>query len=76
MPRTIIERVFEVHCECDRCGRKHVRESECSISLPAGWSYLHVSEYTSQHDGALLCPACVAYVLVAAAPALLEKKGL
>jgi hypothetical protein len=69
--RTIVDKVFEVHCQCDRCGLKHVRESTGDIHLPVGWSYLHVSVYSNHHEGALLCASCVALVLAAAAPARL-----
>jgi hypothetical protein len=72
MPRTIIDKVFEVRCKCDRCGREHVRQSDGDVSVPAGWSFLHVSVFLNQREGPLLCQSCVAFVLVAAAPAQLQ----
>lgn len=79
MARRLVDKVFEVHCDCDRCGREHVRESAGDISPPPGWSYLHVSIYGNQREGALLCSSCLALVLAAAAPASLdfddERKG-
>lgn len=74
MARTIIDKRFDVHCQCDRCGRVIVRESDGDISLPAGWSFLHVSMYTNQREGTLLCASCLAIVLAAAAPAQLDPE--
>jgi hypothetical protein len=76
MPRTIVDRVFGVRCQCDRCGRvdEHDSTSTASISLPPGWSFLHVSIWSNQHEGTLLCASCVALVLAAAAPARLDLK--
>lgn len=73
MPRTIVNKNFEVRCKCDRCGVEHFRHSDGDISLPVGWSFLHVSVYSNQHEGPLLCSACLAHVLVAAAPAQLDS---
>jgi hypothetical protein len=70
--RTIINKIFEVHCKCDRCGRENNRTSDGDISLPAGWAYLYVSTWASNHEGTLLCASCVPLVLTAAAPARLE----
>lgn len=75
MPRTILRKAFEIYCECDRCGRPHSRTSDGDIGLPQGWSFLYVSIYDNQQEGALLCPSCVAIVLTAAAPAQLERKS-
>lgn len=75
MPRTIINKRFEVHCKCDRCARVIVRETDGDISLPVGWSFVHVSTYSNQYEGALLCASCVAIVLAAAAPAHLDLDG-
>lgn len=69
MGRTLEDKVFTVRCVCDRCPREHVRESSGDISPPPGWSFLHVSIFGNQHEGALLCPRCLAIVLAAAAPA-------
>lgn len=72
MARRLVDKVFEVHCDCDRCGRTHVRASNGDISPPPGWSYLHVSSIGSPRESTLLCASCLALVLAAAAPALLE----
>lgn len=72
MSRTIVKTDFEVRCTCDRCGRLNVRQSDGDIQVPTGWSFLHVSVYSNQHDGSLLCPSCLAFVIEAAAPAELE----
>jgi hypothetical protein len=72
MARTIIDHVFEVRFECDRCRRVNSRETDGDLNVPAGWSFLHVSEYSNQREGTLLCPTCLAYVLAAAAPAILN----
>jgi hypothetical protein len=72
MARRLVDKVFLVHCTCDRCDRAHARESNGDISPPPGWSFLHVSIYGNQREGALLCATCLALVLAAAAPAVLE----
>lgn len=69
MPRRINNTRFEVQCTCDRCGREDRRMSNGDMTVPVGWSFLHVSIYANEREDILLCPSCLAGVLVAAAPA-------
>ncbi len=75
MAREVIGRVFEVRCVCDRCGLKHSYTSESIVGPPPGWANVHLAPYSTGHEGPLLCTACVAVVLAAAAPARLAAPG-
>ena len=72
MARTIVNKVFEVHFQCDRCPRENIRQTGGDLSLPVGWAFLTISIYSDQREGTLLCPTCLAYVLAAAAPLRLD----
>jgi hypothetical protein len=74
MPRTIINKIFEVRFECDRCKRQESRDTDGDISIPLGWQFLVLTTYNPQREGPLLCPSCVTIVLTAAAPAQLQLK--
>ena len=73
MARKVIGKKFVVHCTCDRCGDEDRTDSDGSIATPPGWAYLWIDQAgTRQRQEPLFCPACVAALIAAAAPAILQ----